>query len=256
MLRKVLLMSLRDARNAVSLAKMQSRRIVKCTPPCVRTVAAKHISHLSRWKAKITIAANVLLREKKQKKQHKLSNIYCLTALRKGRFFHGENIVPVKLEIKKFRDKANGLYVAIALEKVKATEVSKQGNTRNGVTQSSHSIAYIIMAQLFRKINPNDEQFIKYIPDDFLNDLQFEAKEHALKKQSDFIYLSAVKRGDMETAQLMLDEAAKERYNNLGSQTQKMLLYFRGSCGTINTDYLTGGILYDHKRRYHRRRTG
>ncbi len=76
-----------------------------------------------------------------------------------------------------------------------------------------------------------------------------------MNQSRDADYLSAVKRGDMETAQRMVDETAKERYNNLGSQTQKMLLYFRGLCGTINTDYLTGGILYDHQRRYHRRRT-
>lgn len=60
------------------------------------------------------------------------------------------------------------LYVAVALEKVKATEVSGQGNTNNGVTQNSRSVANISLAQLFRKINPNDKEFAKYIPDEFL----------------------------------------------------------------------------------------
>ena len=58
----------------VSLARMQSGLIVRCTRPCVQTVAAKHISHLSRWRARITIAANVSQREKKLKKRHKLNN--------------------------------------------------------------------------------------------------------------------------------------------------------------------------------------
>lgn len=85
-----------------------------------------------------------------------------------GAFNDGKYIVPVKLEIKEFNDKENVLYVAVALEKVKATEVSGQGNTNNGVTQNSRSVADISLAQLFRKINPNDKEFAKYIPDEFL----------------------------------------------------------------------------------------
>lgn len=66
-------------------------------------------------------------------------------------FKDGKYIVPVKLEIKEFKDKVNTLYVAVALEKVKATEVSGQGNTENGVTQNSRSVANISIAQLFKK---------------------------------------------------------------------------------------------------------
>ena len=54
--------------------------------------------------------------------------------------------------------------LAIALEKVKATEVSKQGNTENGVTQNSRSVASISIARLSAKINPNNVRFTKYIP--------------------------------------------------------------------------------------------
>lgn len=93
-----------------------------------------------------------------------LKGVYVLVSA----FRDGNYIVPVKLEIKEFSDKENGLYVAIALEKVKVTEVSGQGNTKNGVTQSSRSVTKISIARLFRKINPNDKVFIKYIPDDFL----------------------------------------------------------------------------------------
>lgn len=85
-----------------------------------------------------------------------------------GAFNDGKCIVPVKLEIKEFNDKENVLYVAVALEKVKATEVSGQGNTNNGVTQNSRSVANISLAQLFRRINPNDKEFAKYIPDEIL----------------------------------------------------------------------------------------
>lgn len=114
-----------------------------------------------------------------------LNAVYVLiSAFRDGKF-----VVPVKLEIKEFKDKTNGLYVAIALEKVKATEVSKQGNTENGVTQNSRSVANISIAQLFKKINPNDTQFIKYIPDKFLNNKQLEAKKQALQEETDTEYV-------------------------------------------------------------------
>ena len=101
-----------------------------------------------------------------------------------GAFNDGKYIVPVKLKIKEFNDKENVLYVAVALEKVKATEVSGQGNTNNGVTQNSRSVANISLAQLFRKINPNDKEFAKYIPDEFLENKQIEAKAQTLFEES------------------------------------------------------------------------
>ena len=78
------------------------------------------------------------------------------------RFFAGRSvhvhccadIVPVKLEIKEFFDKDNTLYVAVALGKIKMTEVLKQGNTEVGVTQNSRSVN-ISISDLFKKINPS-----------------------------------------------------------------------------------------------------
>ena len=44
-----------------------------------------------------------------------LKNVYVLASA----FVDGENIIPVKLEVKEFSDKENTLYVAIALESIK-----------------------------------------------------------------------------------------------------------------------------------------
>ena len=63
--------------------------------------------------------------------------------------------------------KQNTLYVAISLEKIKMTEVLKQGNTENGVTQNSRSVN-VSLALIFAKINSSDKIFLKYIPDGFL----------------------------------------------------------------------------------------
>lgn len=92
-----------------------------------------------------------------------LKSVYVLVSA----FEDGNNIIPVKLEIKEFADKDNTLYVAIALESIKKDEVVKQGNTENGVTQYSRS-SIIKIADLFSKINPTDESFLKYVPKQFL----------------------------------------------------------------------------------------
>ena len=47
-------------------------------------------------------------------------------------------------------------------EKIKKTEVLKQGNTENGVTQNSRSVN-ISIAQIFAKVNHSDKYFLKYI---------------------------------------------------------------------------------------------
>ena len=86
-----------------------------------------------------------------------LDNMFVLVSA----YQDGDYIVPVKLEIKKFKDKQNTLYVAVALNKIKKTEVWKQGNTINGVTQNSRS-ANISIAKIFEKINPSDEFLGKF----------------------------------------------------------------------------------------------
>lgn len=94
-----------------------------------------------------------------------------------------DSVVPVKLEIKKFKDKQNALYVAISLEKIKKTEVWKQGNTENGVTQNSRSVN-ISISKIFEKINPSEKSFLKYIPDGFLSEAQRKGKQEALKEDA------------------------------------------------------------------------
>ena len=108
-----------------------------------------------------------------------LNNVFVLISA----YQDGDFIVPVKLEVKKFKDKKNTLYVAISLEKIKKTEVWKQGDTNNGVTQNSRSVN-ISISNIFRKINPFDKSFLKYIPDGFLNDEQKNAKIEALEEDT------------------------------------------------------------------------
>ena len=99
-------------------------------------------------------------------------------------FEDGDYVIPVKLEIKEFTDKENSLYVAIALERIKKDEVVKQGNTDTGVTQGSRS-SVIRLADLFSKVNPADESFLKYVPEQFLTVEDTEQNQQRVKSLSD-----------------------------------------------------------------------
>ena len=92
-----------------------------------------------------------------------LENVYVLASA----FVDGSEIVPIKLEIKEFRDKENALYVAIALESIKKDGITKVRDA-NGVAQTFPP-PDISIADFFKNINPSDESFYKYIPRPFLD---------------------------------------------------------------------------------------
>ena len=127
-----------------------------------------------------------------------LDNVFVLmSAYRDGGY-----IIPVKLEVKKFKDKQNTLYVAISLEKIKMTEVWKQGDTEIGVTQDSRSVN-ISIAKIFAKINPSDKSFLKYIPDGFLNSEQKAAKQEALTENGSEITYSLRGKGGVSNRTIL-----------------------------------------------------
>lgn len=92
-----------------------------------------------------------------------LDNVYVLVSA----FEDGNRVVPVKLEVKEFYDKENSLYVAISLESIKKDEVVAQEVIENDVAPDARS-SEVRIADLFAKINPIDETFLKYVPKQFL----------------------------------------------------------------------------------------
>ena len=85
------------------------------------------------------------------------------------------------------------------------TEVWKQGNTENGVTQNSRSVN-ISIAKIFEKINPSDKSFLKYVPDGFLNEAQKRAKQEALAEDAKKV------KGKKQAADNKADVSQNERY--------------------------------------------
>ena len=133
-----------------------------------------------------------------------LDNVFVLMSA----YQDGDYLVPVKLEIKQFKDKKNTLYVAISLNKIKMTELNARGDTYEGVTQRTRSVN-ISISKIFEKINPSDKSFVKYIPDGFLSKELKKAKKEAIIEDIDNAYESAVNRKDVETAKSLLEKKAK-----------------------------------------------
>lgn len=135
-----------------------------------------------------------------------LRNVYVLASA----FVDGNEIIPVKLEIKEFSDKKNILYVAIALESIKKDEVVTQGDTINGVTKQYARSSIISISDLFKKINPSDESFLKYIPDGFLDADQKQSKYRALEKDG-------IKKSLKDTSSVETRESIAEAFKSLAA---------------------------------------
>ena len=92
-------------------------------------------------------------------------------------------IVPVQFEVEQYINNDNRLYLAVALTKI---ETGVEGNTasENQMATSLIPISNISIPELFSKINPKDKKFLKYVPDEFLNEEQKVAKQEALEEDA------------------------------------------------------------------------
>lgn len=98
-------------------------------------------------------------------------------------FKENGSITPVQFEIKQYINNDNRLYLAVALTKREEDVISdtalQNGERTRLVSPSMYSIADFI-----EKINPQDENFFKYIPNSFLNEEQKQAKANALAREA------------------------------------------------------------------------
>ncbi len=133
-----------------------------------------------------------------------------------GAFKEDKYIIPVQAEIKKVVGSGGRLYMTVAMTKIEAGVLGSADNDNRARSLIPTSITRSI-AEIFRNINPSEKHFLKYLPDAFLTEQQKIGKYEALREDAkriagylDTKYLEAVKTGDMETAQRMVEEAAKK----------------------------------------------
>ena len=138
-----------------------------------------------------------------------LKNVYVLCSA----FQNDTDIIPVKLSVKEFSDKTNRLYIAVALEGIKKDRVESVG-VQDNLTHIHTSPVTISIKDIFENVNIKDGDFLKYVPNPFLNDEQIKAKEEALEndRKKYFGYTKNSDREDISVYDLMgeADRLSKE----------------------------------------------
>ena len=105
-----------------------------------------------------------------------LETVYVLL----GALKDGDVIVPVQFEVEQYLNDENRLYLAVALTKI---ETGVKGNTAPDEQKATSllPISNVSISDIFNKINPIDKNFLKYVPNQFLNEEQIKAKNEALE---------------------------------------------------------------------------
>ena len=114
-----------------------------------------------------------------KKENARLKQVFVLMSA----FRENDKITPVQFEIKQYMDNNNRLYLAVALTKIETGVMGDTALQREERTRLL-PVSNISIPDLIKKINPRDENFFKYVPNEFLNDAQVEAKQRALSKEA------------------------------------------------------------------------
>ena len=140
-------------------------------------------------------------------------------------FRDGDYVIPVQLEIKKSSNDGGRLYLTVAMTKIEASVLGGTVDENQALHLIPASITYNL-ADIFRKINPQDGHFLKYLPDGFLSEVQKESKRKAIEE--DDVRISSYKLstyGGMSPRQLLANAfdslAQKPKERELMAEYQK-----------------------------------
>ena len=104
-----------------------------------------------------------------------LKQVYVLLGAYKNDSNSSE-VNPVQLEIKELVNEKNQLYVLVAIKKSEVNDATPAEADPASISDT------ISIADLIKKINPEAVDFLKYIPDNFLNEAQLEGKKIGVKR--------------------------------------------------------------------------
>ncbi len=96
-------------------------------------------------------------------------------------FQDGDRVVPVQFEIKESDGRPNKLYVSVTLRDIKTEPrvVGGGSNLSDSTAPPIRSSSYSI-SQLLEGVNPEDTDFLKYVPDGFLSWSQQAGKQRGI----------------------------------------------------------------------------
>lgn len=144
-------------------------------------------------------------------------------------FREGNLIKPVQFEVKQYVDNNNRLYLAVALTKI---ETGVKGNTipQNEASTSLLPVSEISITDLFKNVNIKDAKFLKYAPNQFLNEEQIKAKEKELEEDrekysiKESIRVANTELASMDDTALYIKNTKKANYIGMifnGTKTEE-----------------------------------
>lgn len=117
-----------------------------------------------------------------KKENPDLKQVYVLLGAMKD----GESIIPIQMEVKEFKNANGGLYMTVAMTKIKESDVVKKLQAGESAAATSLlSNSSISIQDILRNVKAEDGRFLKYAPDAFLNDEQKAAKRRAIQRQTE-----------------------------------------------------------------------
>lgn len=117
-----------------------------------------------------------------KKENPDLKQVYVLLGAMKD----GESIIPIQMEVKEFKNANGGLYMTVAMTKIKESDVVKKLQAGESAAATSLlSDPNISIQDIFRSVKAGDGRFLKYAPDAFLNDAQKAEKRRAIQRQTE-----------------------------------------------------------------------
>jgi hypothetical protein len=136
----------------------------------------------------------------------------------------GESVYSERVEIKKHSHKGGRLYLTVAMTKIKADVLGKAVNDKNHLALSLMSTLGYSLANIFKNVNPLDTHFLEYIPDGFLTEAQKEAKQAAIKEDTDRISKFSKRETDRISNRSLLANALESATQN-DIERYKLKLY-------------------------------
>lgn len=113
-------------------------------------------------------------------------------------FMNDDGIVPVLLEVKVYEYEITAsLYVAVSMREIEGSRILAYiPDAESTKPYTSPTSVKLSLTDFLPKVNIEDKNLIKYIPDGFLSDEQMNAKQVALAETAEYIAKKKAQRAD------------------------------------------------------------
>jgi len=119
-------------------------------------------------------------------------------------------ITPVEFEVKENYTRQNQLYLTVTLTKIDPEVLGERpAGVDRGMSPLFSESSDIMLSELLKYVNPVDGEFLKYVPDEFLNAAQKAAKQDAVARRKARYPSSKLEKHSFNLDDYTIDEILK-----------------------------------------------